>query len=44
MAQKKYAEAERVLLEAYKESSEVHGVEYWRTKHVAHELVELYAA
>jgi hypothetical protein len=40
--QKKYDEAERVLLQAYKDASEVQGVQHWRTKHTALELVKLY--
>lgn len=40
--QKKYDEAERVLLEAYKDASEVQGAQHWRTKHTARELVKLY--
>ncbi|HEX8843353.1 MAG TPA: tetratricopeptide repeat protein [Pyrinomonadaceae bacterium] len=41
-AQKKYEEAEKVLLEAYKDASEVQGASHWRTKDVARELVKLY--
>ena len=43
-AQKKYNEAERVLLEAYQDANEVQGVQHWRTKHTARELVKLYEA
>ena len=34
-AQKKYDEAERVLLEAYKDASEVQGAQHWRSKTAA---------
>lgn len=43
-AQKKYEEAERVLLEAYKDSSEVRGKEHFRTKDVERQLAALYEA
>jgi eukaryotic-like serine/threonine-protein kinase len=42
MAQKKYDEAERVLLEAHKDASQMQGAEHWRTKQVARELTALY--
>ena len=41
-AQKKYDEAEQVLLEAYKDASETQGAEHWRTKTAARALVKLY--
>ncbi|HXG91156.1 MAG TPA: serine/threonine-protein kinase [Blastocatellia bacterium] len=41
-AQKKYDEAERILLEAYKDASDVQGAQHWRTKDVARELIKLY--
>ncbi|HUQ32710.1 MAG TPA: serine/threonine-protein kinase [Pyrinomonadaceae bacterium] len=43
-AQKKYEEAEKVLLEAYKDSSEVNGAQHWRAKDVERELAKLYEA
>jgi serine/threonine protein kinase/tetratricopeptide (TPR) repeat protein len=43
-AQKKYDEAERVLLEAYKDASEVQGAQHWRTKTAASALVKFYEA
>jgi hypothetical protein len=42
--QKKYKESEKVLLEAYKDSSEVNGAQFRRRKDVARELVKLYEA
>lgn len=42
IAQKKYDEAETILLEAYKDASEVQGSQHWRTKDVAKHLVSLY--
>jgi serine/threonine-protein kinase len=44
IAQKKYEEAERILLEAYKDASEVQGAQHWRAKDAARALVELYKA
>ena len=41
-AQKKYDEAEHVLLEAYKDSSEVQGARHWRTLTAARALVSFY--
>jgi serine/threonine protein kinase/Tfp pilus assembly protein PilF len=43
-AQKKYEEAEKILLEAYKDASEVQGTQHWRAKEAAHELAKLYEA
>jgi serine/threonine-protein kinase len=40
--QKKYEQAEKLLLSAYQDSSEVYGAHYWRAQDVAHELVKLY--
>ena len=40
-AQGKYIDAENVLQEAYKDSSEIQGVEHWRTKAVERRLNEL---
>ncbi|MEO6655155.1 MAG: serine/threonine-protein kinase [Pyrinomonadaceae bacterium] len=42
IAQKKYEEAEAVLLEAYKDASEVQGLQHWHTKDVAKQLASLY--
>ncbi len=42
VAQKKFGEAETILLEAYKDASEVQGPQHWRTKDVARHLVALY--
>jgi eukaryotic-like serine/threonine-protein kinase len=40
--QKKYEAAEQVLLQAYRDASEVQGREHWRTKDVAKQLVLFY--
>ena len=42
ITQKKYDQAEQILLETYKDASEIQGVDHWRTKEVARELVKLY--
>ena len=42
ITQKKFDQAEQLLLEAYKDASEIQGADHWRTKEVARELVKLY--
>ncbi len=41
-AQNKFEEAERVLLEAYKDAREAYGKEYYRTREAARELAKFY--
>ena len=43
-AQRRYEEAERLLLDAYRDASQVQGAGHLRTRQVARELVRLYEA
>jgi tetratricopeptide (TPR) repeat protein len=43
-AQRKYAEAEGLLLEAYRDASEVQGAGHWRSRQAARALAGLYEA
>jgi tetratricopeptide (TPR) repeat protein len=42
IVRKKFDQAEQILLEAYKDASEVQGADHWRTKEVAREIIKLY--